>query len=67
MMHLHPSRHKSFTGDGNAVFHLEWDNLNKITTNVHGSNVINSTGGIMIQEVKADVSEMPTKRTLPLY
>lgn len=40
------------TGEGNEVFHLEWDNLNKITTNIHGSNVVNSTGGIMIQEVK---------------
>lgn len=40
------------TGPGNQVFYLEWDNLNKITTNVHGSNVVNSTGGIMIQEVK---------------
>lgn len=40
------------TGEANEVFHLEWDNLNKITTNVHGSNVVNSTGGIMIQEVK---------------
>jgi len=24
------------TGEGNYVFHLEWDNLNKITTNIHG-------------------------------
>ncbi|KAG1715023.1 ABC transporter C family member 8 [Nymphon striatum] len=27
------------TGEDNEVFHVEWDNLNKITTNVHGSNV----------------------------
>ncbi|KAI4816802.1 hypothetical protein KUCAC02_009108 [Chaenocephalus aceratus] len=40
------------TGEGNTVFHSEWDNLNRITTNVHGSDVVNSTGGIMIQEVK---------------
>ncbi len=40
------------TGEGNTVFHSEWDNLNRITTNVHGSNVVNSAGGIMIQEVK---------------
>ena len=32
------------TGEGNKVFHLEWDNLNKITTNVHGSNTVNSVG-----------------------
>ena len=36
------------TGAGNQVFHLEWDNLNKILSNMHGSNVVNSTGGIMI-------------------
>ncbi|KAI4813981.1 hypothetical protein KUCAC02_003199 [Chaenocephalus aceratus] len=33
------------TGEGNTVFHSEWDNLNRITTNVHGSNVVNSAGG----------------------
>ena len=38
------------TGESNDVFHVKWDNLNKITTNVHGSNIVNSTGGIMIQE-----------------
>ncbi|KAF1387641.1 hypothetical protein PFLUV_G00082050 [Perca fluviatilis] len=44
----------------------EWDNLNRITSNVHGSNVVNSAGGIMIQEVKE--SHVSTKkRTLPLY
>ena len=34
------------TGEGNAIFHCEWDNLNKILTNVHGTNVVNSAGGI---------------------
>nr|XP_033967869.1 uncharacterized protein LOC117468025 [Pseudochaenichthys georgianus] len=54
------------TGEGNTVFHSEWDNLNRITTNIHGSNVVNSAGGIMIQEVKE--SHVSTKkRTLPLY
>jgi hypothetical protein len=33
------------TGEGIVVFHCEWDNLNKITTNVHGSNIVNSAGG----------------------
>lgn len=32
------------TGEGKVVFHCEWDNLNKITTNVHGSNIDNSAG-----------------------
>ena len=53
-------------GEGNEVFHTEWDNLNKITTNVHGSNVINSAGGIMIQEVKPGFNS-DQERTLPLY
>ena len=43
-------------GEGNEVFHFEWDNMNKITTNIHGSNVFNSTAGIMIQEVQSGFS-----------
>ena len=38
-------------GEGTILFHSEWDNLNKILTNVHGHNVVNSAGGIMVQEV----------------
>jgi hypothetical protein len=53
-------------GAGNAVFHSEWDNLNKITTNIHGSNLINSAGGIMIQEITPDTNPS-TERTLPVY
>ena len=57
------------TGENNELLHMEWDNLNKITTNIHGNNVVNHTGGIMIQEVKRDVDmNSPTQeRTLPLY
>lgn len=57
------------TGAGNNVFHLEWDNLNKITTNIHGSNMVNTTAGIMIQEVKPDFhpNEQLQSRTIPLY
>ena len=51
-------------GEGNAVFHSEWDNLNKITTNLTGSNVVNSTAGIMLQEVKPGVKPQ-NSRTLP--
>ena len=56
-------------GDRNEVFHMEWDNLNVLTTTIHGSNVVNSTGGIMIQETKpaADVDNVIPKRCLPLY
>lgn len=53
-------------GKGNAVFHNEWDNLNNITTNIHGSNVVNSAGGIMIQEIMSDAT-LSTERTLHLY
>ena len=55
------------TGESNEVFHLEWDNMNKITTNIHGSNVVNSTGGIMIQEVKPGFGVSNKDRTLPIY
>lgn len=51
-------------GEGNIVFHCEWDNLNKTTTNVHGTNIVNSAGGIMVQEVKPEF-ENPNVRTLP--
>jgi len=53
------------TGEGNEVFHLEWDNMNKI--NIHGSNVVNSTGGIMIQEVKPGFNVSNKDQTLPVY
>ncbi len=57
---------KSSPARETLFFHSEWDNLNRITTNVHGSNVVNRAGGIMIQEVKE--SHVSTKkRTLPLY
>ena len=54
------------TGEGNGLFHCEWDNLNKILTNVHGSNVVNSAGGIMVQETKPGF-ERTQARTLPQY
>ena len=54
------------TGEDNEVFHVEWDNLNKINANHDGSNVVNSTGGIMIQEVKPNIDIADKDRTLPL-
>lgn len=42
-------------GEGNVVFHCEWDNLNKTTTNLLGSSIVNSAGGIMLQEVRPGV------------
>ena len=57
---------KIICGENNKVFHSEWDNLNKITTNIHGSNVVNSAGGIMIQETASDALPC-TERTISLY
>ena len=50
------------TGEGNLLFHCEWDNLNKTTTNVHGSNIVNSAGGIMIQEIKLGFKNINARR-----
>lgn len=49
------------------MFHLVWDNMNKITTNFHGSNVVNRTGEIIIQEVKLGFDVSNYGRTLPIY
>ena len=38
------------TGEGNVVFHCEWDNLNEATTNVHDNNIGNRSGGIVMHE-----------------
>ena len=53
------------SGDCNKVFHRELDNLNKILTNVTESNVVNSTAGIMLQEVKSDNGSTSSEWTLP--
>ena len=53
--------------EGNLQFHSEWDNLNKITTNIYGSNVVNSAGGIMIQETKAGYDAISHETILPAY
>lgn len=52
-------------GEGNIVFHCEWDNLNKTTSSIHGSNIVNSAGGIMVQEVNSEF-ENSDVRTLPV-
>ena len=36
------------TGEGNIIFHWEWDNLKRTTADVHGNNIDNNTGGIML-------------------
>lgn len=57
--------HQIVTGEGNLVFHCEWDNLNKTTTSVHSTNIVNSAGGIMVQEVKPGF-ESNKVRMLPI-
>ena len=52
------------TGEGNDLIHFEWDNLNKTLTSIHGTNVVNSTAGIMIQEIKSGFEQSQT-RILP--
>ena len=52
------------TGEDNEVFHGEWANLNKILTNVTGSNVVNIAAGIMLQESKSDIDSTSTERTI---
>jgi len=52
-------------GEGNIVFHCEWHNLKKTTSSVHGSNIVNSAGGIMVQEANSEV-ENSDLRTLPV-
>ena len=52
-------------GEGNIVFHCEWDNLNKTTSSIHGSNIVNRVGGIMVQEVNSEC-ENSDVRTLPV-
>ena len=47
------------TGKGNLVFHNEWDNLNKILTNVTWPNIVNSAAGIMLQEQKKETTSSP--------
>ena len=46
------------------VLHGEWDNLNKILTNVTGSNTVNSAAGIMLQERRSEASSS-NERTIP--
>ena len=53
------------TGDDNIVFHSEWDNLNKIKTNITGCNAVNSAAGIMLQEYKQGATPS-IDRTHPL-
>ena len=51
-----------YCGNSTLVFHIEWDSLNKINTNLTGSNVVNSPAGIMLQEVKHGL-QSPGART----
>ena len=52
------------TGDGNEAFHLGWDKLSNITTTIHGSNIVNSTEGVVINRVKDGYTVTNTNRAL---
>ena len=52
--------------DSTLVFHSDWHNLNKITINLTGSNVVNKAGEIMLQEVKHGLQSAGV-RSLPKY
>ena len=39
---------KIVTGEGDIGFHCERDNLNRTTTSVHDTTIVNSSGGIML-------------------
>lgn len=54
------------TGEFIDMFYLQWDSMNKIT-NINGLNVVNSAGGIMIQEVKPGFDATNQDLTLPRY
>ena len=41
-------------GDGNVVFHSDWDNFNQLLSTLHGNPMCNTAGGIMLQEVSSD-------------
>ena len=53
------------TGDDSEVIHFEWDNLNKITTTIHGHNSVDFAAGIIMQEVK-DGASSENERKLPI-
>ena len=55
---------QTVSGESNEVFHNEWYKLNKILTNVTGSNTVNSAAGIMLHEVKGDTGST-SEGTLP--
>ena len=44
---MHLTTH-TFIDDSNLFFYCEWSNLNKINTNLKGSNVVNSAARIML-------------------
>ena len=53
------------TGEGNIVFHCEWDNLNRTNRKVHGNIIVNNGDGIMLQEVESGF-ESGRARLLPV-
>ena len=53
-------------GEVNLIVHFGWDNFNKITSNNLGSNFVNTTAGIIIQEIILDIN-IGSACILPVY
>lgn len=53
-------------GEGNLVFHTEWENINKFTTNNLGISIVNSIAGIILQKIKHGVEIDQHVRKLPV-
>ena len=47
---------QTVTGKDNLVFHSEWNNLNKVLTNVTGPNIVNSAARIMLLEQEKETT-----------
>lgn len=57
---------QTFTGDVTVVVHSEWVYLNESTSSIHGNNIVNNDGGIILKECKSGSSNDKT-RSLPLF
>lgn len=53
-------------GKGNQAFYFEWGNFNRITASIMLSNFVNTSAGIIIQEIKPDF-DTGSGRILPVF
>lgn len=57
---------QTFTGYVTVVVHSEWEYLNEITSSIHGNNIVNNDGAMILKERKSGSSNDKT-RFLPLF